>query len=260
MNYLNEQNRLVSATEPRWIASPKRVRAVFAGEPVADSTRAFLFRGGGPPVYYFPKDDVRLDLLAPSGRSETDARGARALSDLRVGERAAEDAAWEYTETGDDVGFLLGMVSLKWGAMDAWFEENEEVFVHARDPFKRIDTVVSARRVEVVAAGEKVADSATPVMLLEPGHPVRYYLPKSDVRMDLLRPSDRVSRCPYKGQASYYSLDVGGEAVEDIAWSYHFTTAESVKIGGLVCFFDERVDAVVVDGREAPKPSTPWRR
>ncbi len=260
MDYLDEQNRLASAPEPRWIASPKRVRAFFAGEPVVDSSRAFLFRGGGPPLYYFPKDDVRLDLLAPSGRSEADSRGARALSDVRAGGKVAENAAWEYTETAGDFGFLQGMVSLKWGAMDAWFEESEEVFVHARDPFKRIDTIASDRRVEIVAAGEKAADSSAPVILFEPGHPVRYYLPKADVRMELLRPSDRVSRCPYKGQANYYSLQVGSHFIENAAWSYHFTTAESAKIAGLVCFFNERVDAVLIDGREAPKPSTSWGR
>ena len=259
MHYLDDRNRLVAAPEPRWIASPKRVRAVFAGVPVADSTRAHLFRGGGPPVYYFPREDVRLDLLAPSG-SETDAIGARALSDVSVGERSAPGAAWEYTETAPDCDFLQGMVSLRWGAMDAWFEENEEVFVHARDPFKRIDTVASARRVAVDAGGVRVADSGSPVILIEPGHPVRYYLPKADVRMELLRPSEKTSRCPYKGQAVYYSLDIDGALVEDVAWSYHFTTTESAKIGGLVCFFDERVDRVVVDGEDAPKPQTAWRR
>ncbi len=260
MDYLDEQNKLIAAPEPRWITSPKRVRAFFAGEPVVDSTRANLFRGGGPPVYYFPKDDVRQDLVVAAGRTESDARGERALSDVKAGDRVAEDAVWEYTQTAEDVAFLKGMVSLKWNAMDSWFEENEEVFVHARDPFKRIDIVNSARRVEVVVGGEKVANSSAPAILIEPGHPLRYYLPKADIRMDLLRPSETVSRCPYKGEASYYSLQVGGALVENAAWSYKYTTPESTKIAGLVCFFNERVDAIVVDGREIEKPATAWRR
>ncbi len=254
MNYLDENNRLAAAPEPRWIATPKRVRAIFAGVPIADSRRAFLFRGGGPPLYYFPKDDIRLDLLAPSGRTENDPRSARALSDIRVGDRIAHDAAWEHPEPAPDAHFLHGMLSLRWSAMDAWFEENEEVFVHARDPFKRIDAVSSDRRVEVLAAGVKVADSNSPVILLEPGHPLRYYLPKTDIQMQLLRPSETTSRCPYKGQANYYSLQTADGVIDNAAWSYHFTTTESAKIAGLVCFFNERVDAIIIDGQEAPKP------
>lgn len=260
MDYLDENNRLFTAQEPRWIVSPKRVRAFFGGAPVVDSVRAHLFRGGGPPVYYFPKDDVRQDLAAPNGRAESNARGTMALYDVCAGGRVVEDAAWEYVETAGGVDFLKGMVSLRWGAMDAWFEENEEVYVHARDPFKRIDAVRSSRHVEVIAGGETVAASREPVILLEPGHPVRFYLPKADVRMDLLRPSETVSRCPYKGEARYYSLEVGGAFVEDAAWCYRYPAPEASKAAGLLCFFNERVDALRVDGEELAKPAARWRR
>lgn len=226
MDYLDENKRLVAAPEPRWITSPKRLRVFFGGEAIVDSTRANLFRGGGPPVYYFPKDDVRQDALTATGRTETNARGTMALFDVRAGERIAEGAAWEYTETADDAPFLAGMLAFRWGEMDAWYEEEEEVFVHAKDPFKRIETFRSARRVEVYAGGEKVADSNAPVVLIEPGHPLRYYLPKPDVRMDLLLPSETVSRCPYKGRANYYSVETAGGLLEDAAWCYKYPTTE----------------------------------
>ena len=260
MDYLDESKRLVAAPEPRWMTSPKRLRVFFGGEAIVDSTRANLFRGGGPPVYYFPKDDVRRDALAATGRTETNARGTMALYDVRAGEHAAEGAAWEYTETADDAAFLAGMLAFRWNAMDAWYEEEEEVFVHAKDPFKRIEAFRSARRVEVHAGGEKVADSASPVVLIEPGHPLRYYLPKPDVRMELLRPSETESRCPYKGKANYYSVETGSGLLEDAAWCYKYPTTETAGIAGLVCFFNERVDAIRVDGEELEKPVTNRRR
>ncbi len=260
MDYLDEHNRLIAAPEPRWITSPKRLRVFFGGAPVVDSTRANLFRGGGPPVYYFPKDDVQQGALAATARTETNARGTMALFDVRVGERIAEGAAWEYTEPADDVPFLAGMLAFRWNAMDAWYEEEEEVFVHAKDPFKRIETLRSNRRVEVYAAGGKVADSSSSVVLIEPGHPLRYYLPKMDVRMDLLRPTPTESRCPYKGKANYYSVETESGLLEDAAWCYKYPTTETAAVAGMVCFFNERVDAICVDGEELEKPVTSWRR
>lgn len=258
MNYLDEQNKLVAASEPRWIMSPKRIRAFVEGVAVADSVRAYLLRGGGPPVYYFPPEDMRRDLMAFVGGGDLDPRGRKLTAEIKVGDRVIEDAAWEYTEPTEGFSFLKGMVSLRWNAMDAWFEEEEEVFVHARDPFKRIDTVKSGRRIEVMLAGERVADTTGAILLIEPGHPMRYYIPKMDVRMELLRPSQRVSRCPYKGEANYYSLEVQGTLVEDGAWSYKYPTPESSKVAGLICFFNERVDAIVVDGEDLGKPTTRW--
>ena len=183
-----------------------------------------------------------------------------ALFDVRVGERIAEGAAWEYTEPAGDVPFLAGMLAFRWNAMDAWYEEEEEVFVHAKDPFKRIETLRSNRRVEVYAAGGKVADSSSSVVLIEPGHPLRYYLPKMDVRMDLLRPTPTESRCPYKGKANYYSVETESGLLEDAAWCYKYPTTETAAVAGMVCFFNERVDAIRVDGEELEKPVTSWRR
>ena len=260
-HYTDENNRLIAAPSPRWMHSPKRLRVFLGGRTVADSTRAHLLREGGPPVYYFPEEDVRMDLFTPTDLTKSSPiRGDASHWTVTSGNRVAENAAWTYKEPVPDAAFLAGFVAFEWGKMDAWFEEKEEVFVHARDPFKRIDTVKSDRHVEVVVGGETVADTNEPVMLLEPGHPIRYYLPKADVQMALLRPSETVSRCPYKGEARYYSLEVGGKLVQDVAWSYTYPTPESSKVTGMVCFFNERVDAIYVDGEEVPKPQTTWGR
>jgi uncharacterized protein (DUF427 family) len=110
----------------------------------------------------------------------------------------------------------------------------------------------------VVSAGETIADSKEPAILFEPNHPVRYYLPKVDVRMDLLQPSEKVSRCPYKGDAHYYSVAVGEKVVPDIAWSYTYPTKECATVAGKVCFFNERIDEIYVDGELMPRPKTRW--
>jgi uncharacterized protein (DUF427 family) len=132
--------------------------------------------------------------------------------------------------------------------MDAWFEEDEEVFTHPRDPYTRVDILPSSRHVRIEVDGVTVAESTKPTLLFETGLPVRYYLPKTDVRMDLLAPTETSSHCPYKGQADYWSLLLGETTVQDVAWSYRTPLPESQKIAGLVCFYPEKVD-LYVDGR-----------
>ena len=131
--------------------------------------------------------------------------------------------------------------------MDAWFEEDERVFTHARDPHHRIDILRSSRRVEVIVNGVVVADSHRPTLLFETGMLTRYYLPLTDVRTDLLRPSSTATSCPYKGSASYWTLEVDGERFEDIVWTYPSPLPESSRIAGLACFYNERLD-IRVDG------------
>src|SRR5262245_21765606 len=125
--------------------------------------------------------------------------------------------------------------------MDAWYEEDDEIFVHPRDPHHRVDVLHSSRHVQVVALGEMVADSRRPSLLFETGLPTRYYIPRADVRMSLLVPSDSHTQCPYKGIASYYSVRVGNRLARDLAWTYRFPIPECPKIEDLVCFYNEQV-------------------
>ncbi len=139
--------------------------------------------------------------------------------------------------------------------MDAWFEEDEEVFTHPRDPYTRVDILASSRHVRVEVDGVTVAESASPRLLFETGLPVRYYLPKTHVRMDLLTPTESVSHCPYKGTARWWSVHAGDSVHEDLAWSYPAPLPESVKIAGLIAFYNERAD-IYVGGVLQERPST----
>jgi uncharacterized protein (DUF427 family) len=150
---------------------------------------------------------------------------------------------------------LDGYVMLDFAAFDAWYEEDERNVGHPRDPFHRIDIVHSSRHVRVALDGETLADSSDPYLLFEPPLPVRYYLPRDDVRTDLLRPSDTTTFCAYKGEASYWSL--AGQ--DDVAWSYPQPLREAGEVTGRLAFFNERLD-IVVDGTLLERPITPWSR
>ncbi len=105
--------------------------------------------------------------------------------------------------------------------------------------------------VEVAVGGHTVAKSDHPVLLEETGLPTRYYLPREDVRTDLLRRTDRTTSCPFKGEASYWSVEVGGEVHDDLVWSYENPIPDAKGIAGLLCFYSERAD-ITVEGRAQP--------
>jgi uncharacterized protein (DUF427 family) len=238
----------------------RRLRVLFENQVVADSSRAiYLFETKHLPVYYFPLEDVRFDLLQPTEhRTRCPFKGEANYWTISVGERTADNAVWGYRQPIESCPDISGYVAFYWDRVDAWFEEDEEVFVHPRDPYSRVDVVHSSRHIQIVVAGEVVAESSRPRLLFETGLPTRYYLPKLDVRLDLLKPSATVTRCPYKGVARHYSLELNGAEVKDVAWSYPAPIAEIPKIEDLICFYNERVDEVIVDGNTETKPVTPW--
>ena len=250
-----ERSRLVPGVtiEP----SPRRVRAYFGGLAVADSTRVLLaFEPRRLPVYWFPAADVRTDVLTPTRPGGGPAAGTARWT-LRVGDRIAEHAAWSYPDPDPERAALKDHVAFYWNKMDAWYEEDDEVFVHPRDPYARVDVLHSSRRVRVELGGRLLAESTRPRLLFETGLPTRYYLPKQDVRMELLEPSATTTRCPYKGVAVYWSLRLGDTLVKDIVWSYPLPIPECPKIENLLSFFNEQVD-IFVDGELQPRPVTNW--
>ena len=234
----------------------KRIRAYLGGEVVADTTTPLLvWERPYYPTYYFPLADVRGELLEADDGAvvRSPSRGDGRRFSVRAGGKFAAGAAVRHEHSPFEA--LRDAIRLDWDAMDAWFEEDEQVFTHPRDPYTRVDILASSRHVRVEVDGVTVAESTSPRLLFETGLPVRYYLPKPHVRMDLLEPTDTVSHCPYKGRAEWWSVRAGDGVHHDLAWSYPTPLPESQKIAGLVSFYDEKVD-VYVDGVLQERPST----
>jgi uncharacterized protein (DUF427 family) len=238
-------------------ASQKRVRTYLGGELVADTKGPVLvWEVPYYPAYYFPIEDVRGDVLVPTATvTHSPSRGDAHHFTVKAGGCEAIDAAWIYPDS--PIEAVRSLVRIDWNAMDSWFEEDEEVFVHPRDPHSRVDALPSSRRVRVVIGGVTVAESTHPTLLFETGLPARFYLPKTDVRMDLLTPTDNVTHCPYKGTARYWSARIAETTVENVAWSYPTPLPESIKVAGLVAFYNEHVD-IWVDGQLETRPKTPF--
>ena len=232
--------------------SPKRVRVIFNGETIADSRNVLVLRSNQfLPVYYFPRSDIRLEHLVPSEhRSHYELGGEAVYWNLKVYGKRAADAAWSFNRPIDPaLASLTGFIAFAWNAVDRWLEEDEEVFVHARDPYARIDTLASASHVQIRLDGELVADSKRSVFLFETHLPTRYYIPREDIRLDRLVASDTQTRCPYKGVASYWSAKLkGGILRRDVAWEYRDPIAEVAKIKGLIAFYPDAVDDIHLDG------------
>ncbi|MFB9926524.1 DUF427 domain-containing protein [Amycolatopsis halotolerans] len=227
---------------------PRRVRGVLAGKTIVDSTRAkYVWEWPYYPQFYFPLDDVLSGALVPEG--ETDGPARRHA--LRVGEVEKPAAAW----VNDSV--LPGHVRFSWDALDAWFEEDEQVFVHPRNPYTRVDALRSTRHVRAALDGVTLAESSSPVLLFETGLPTRYYFNRTEVDFThLVAEPDMVTACPYKGETSgYWSVRVGDVLHEHLAWTYAYPTAAVLPIAGLVAFYNEMVD-IEVDGELLPRPRT----
>jgi uncharacterized protein (DUF427 family) len=203
------------------IPSPRRLRVVVGGEIIADSTQMMLMRETRHlPVYYFPLGAVRMDLMVPTEHAtHCPFKGDASYWTLKLGDREVENVMWSYERPYDEKPELAGYCAFYWDRVDHWYEEDEEIFVHPRDPYKRIDTVPSSRPVRVVVGGETVAETTRAHFLFETNMPTRYYIPKEDVRMDLLSPTESQTRCPYKGVASYWSATIGGETFDDVVWT-----------------------------------------
>lgn len=197
---------------------PRRVRALRDGETVVDSERVRLvYRTGSLPRFAFPVEDVRVP-------SEP--------------ERAVE-----------------GYVTVAWGDVDRWLEEDEEIVVHPRDPYHRIDVLDTSRRVVVRVGGDELADSTGTRILFETGLPPRYYLPREDVRMETLSTSDVTTGCAYKGYPEHFDH----RSALAIAWSYDDPRRDAEPVRGRVCFYQERPEVELeLDGVVGERPHTPW--
>lgn len=228
---------------------PRRVRAVVAGEEVAD-TRAggLLHETGLLPQLYVPVGDVRTDLLEPSEETtHCPFKGDARYWSIRVGDRRVANAAWAYPEPVPAAAWLRDHIALYWDAVDAWYDEDERVEGHLRDPYHRVDVRRTSRRLRLSFDGGLLAETDRPMLLTETGLPNRYYVPAEAVRGELLTASATRTVCPYKGTATYWSLADGERQIADVAWSYPEPLEEAAKVRGYLCFAHEAVRAEFVD-------------
>ncbi len=225
----------------------RRVRAFVAGRTVLDSTRAQLvWEHRRYPYYYLPPQDVADGLLHPSGSTlDGGSLGPVRLFDLIVDDQRRPGAAWSHPELTP--AHLRDHLRFDWQALDAWFDEETEVFVHPRDPYVRIDVLDTARQVEVRIGGRPIASSVNARLLHESGLPPRLYLPRGDLDPAVLVPSGTVTECPYKGWARHWHARVDEVLVPDVAWCYEAPLPEVGAVGGRVSFYPERVE-LLVDG------------
>ncbi len=236
-------------------AVPRRIRATLGGTTVLDTVHAlYVWEWPNYPQYYIPLADVRPDVLVDEQHPENLGSGAARTHALRVGGRYRPGAACSYPV--DAVSRPAGTVRFEWDALDSWFEEDEEVFVHPRNPYTRVDALRSTRTVRIELEGVALAESSAPVMVFETGLPTRYYFDRAAVNLEHLVPTNTVSSCPYKGNtSSYWSVAVDGAVHPDLAWAYAFPTRQLLPIAGLIGFYNEKVD-IIVDGALLARPVT----
>lgn len=238
---------------------PRRIRATLAGRTVLDTTGAiYVWEWPFYPQYYIPIADIDAGALVDEHHDQKLRRGTARRFGLRVGDVTRPESVRVFTD--DSIAGLSGMVRLDWHALDSWFEEDEEVFVHPRSPYTRVDALRSTRSVRIELDGTVLAESVSPVMVFETGLPTRYYLNRTEIDFDHLVPSNTVTSCPYKGDTSgYWSVRIAETMHSDVAWSYDFPTRQLLPIAGLIAFYNEMVD-IFVDGVELPRPVTHFTR
>lgn len=233
--------------EIRFERGERRIRAFLKGKVVADTVRPVLvWEHATHPTYFFPAEDVRADLIHTDQKETSPLLGEATVLTAHVRDHDVEGIALRFDSS--PIQELRDLVRFEWSQMDAWFDEDEEIFTHARDPYTRVDILHSSRQFMVQVDGVTVAESVRPRMLLQTGEPMRVYVPKTDLRMELFEPSDTITHCPYKGQATHWSVRVGDKLHDDVAYTYRTPLPGCEKIASLVAFYDEKAD-LYLDGR-----------
>ena len=237
------------------VPGDKWIRGIHGGRTIVDSRR-FLFVWELPywPWWFFPQEDIRGELLAASEPDKAHLPDGAVAYDLLTEDGLFERVARSYPGHPE----LDGYFAIEFGALDHWFEEDIEVFVHPRSPYTRVDALASSRHVRVAIDGVEVASTTKPTILYETGAPARYYIPQTDVRLDLLTQTETNASCPYKGDATFFSVELDGRTHRDIAWTYTLPRPEVTPIAGLVCFYNEAVDTTV-DGELQARPKSHFR-
>jgi uncharacterized protein (DUF427 family) len=217
---------------------PRRVRAEVGGHTVLDTVDGGLLHESNLlPALYVPVTDVDTGVLVRTDHTtHCPFKGDASYWSIRVGDRTLDNVVWAYEHPLPEAGWLSGRMAFYFDRLDRWLDEDEEVFGHLRDPFHRVDVRESQRLVQVRIGATVVAESTSAKVLSETGLPNRWYLPRRDVRLDLLDPSSTSTHCPYKGRADYWNYTDAATAVTDVAWAYEEPFDDARRVGGHLCF------------------------
>ncbi len=229
-------------------AFPRRIRAMLAGRTVVDSERAVLLHESNIfPVLYFPIEDLATDLLTRTDHStHCPFKGDASYWTITAGDTIAANAIWGYETPIESASWLAGLVAIEWGRMDHWYDEDDEIFGHIRDPYHRVDARPTSRRYQVHVDSRLVADTTQAFVVSETGGDNRIYIPAADVRTDDLRRSDTTTHCPHKGDTVYWHHAPTDS--NDVAWSYPAPLEEATRIAGHLCFDGPNVTLTRLDG------------
>ncbi|KAF2670388.1 DUF427-domain-containing protein [Microthyrium microscopicum] len=236
---------------------PRRIRVLFNGVYIVDTTAAKqVWEHHRYPQFYVPLADVKQSNISTIKTfAAKDGQNGASILKIEVNGSNGKKTTDRALAFGPGAGQLNGLVRLEFSAMDKWFEEDTPIYIHPKDPFKRIDILPSTRPIQIKIANHTIASSNWSAHLNETGLPTRFYLPLTSVDPSVLRPSDLRTGCPYKGVAEYYHVEVGGRLYENIVWYYRTPTQESAGVADLVCFYNEKVD-ILLDGEELVRPKT----
>jgi uncharacterized protein (DUF427 family) len=245
----------MAAARGRVEPAPRRVRGYLGIELVFDTTAAqYVWEVPNYPQYYIPRSDVDQKFLLDEDHPQKVQFGPSRTFSL-VGAGQTHESAVRVFDPGD--GPVAGLVKFEWNPL-TWFEEDEPIYGHPRNPYARVDALRSHRHVKVELDGLTLADTHSPILLFETGLPTRYYIDKTDIAFGHLEPSDTQTLCPYKGVTSeYWSVRVGDELHPDLAWTYHYPLPAVGPIAGTVAFYNEKLD-ITVDGVRLERPQSPF--
>lgn len=232
---------------------PKRVRGMLAGRTIVDTRRAkMLWESGELAHWVFPIGEIAAGALETATHGASDpAKGPVLHYNVRSGDRFEGNAAWQYPEPPESAAFLKDLVAIDFDKLDAWFEEDDEIHGHPRDPYHRFDCRHSSDNIVVRIGSETIAQTQHAIKLFETSTPMRVYVPMDVVKPGVLVPSETRTFCPYKGEAAYFHVHAGDHTIRDGAWTLPQPLGEAIVCLNHVSFW--RGDTVVeVNGERVP--------